>query len=377
MMAPATDLETPASQAEAAQLFEGTSENDLEKLFTEKGFEGLQTLASAETQTLLGQFDALSTPEPEAATFAPAESAELTEAAGKAKQDLQTALQSFEASGKPVAETMEVSQEVLEPTEEEEAEPVPLVKLKPVESTPAPQEEIEASAEEALSEKFDWKELKEEEASKLETAKADYEQVNQTLQAFKDAHQGAMTPIEKKYLNALETQIEMDYISLQHAENQIDLYAVNEKIEILSHDENMEGSQVDALIEQRNVKDALSKEFAEEFLAAETAHDTALADYMKAYEGLRTAPGASAKEKGTSPEEEKASSNAEQIKTAGASSKEVPSADKKKFKPKKVEKLLNAFGGSGTGEAKETASKKQKPGLAKRLFGSWWNWVKK
>jgi len=377
MMTPATDRETPAPQAEAAQLFEGTSENDLENLFTEKGFEGLRILASAETQTLLDQFDALSTPEAEAATFAPAESAELTEAGAKAKQDLQTAFESFEASGEPAVKTVDVSQEVSAPVKEEEAEPVPLVKLKPVESAPALQEEMEVPMEEAPSEKFDWKQMKEGEASKLEMAKADYEQVNQTLQTFKEAHQGAMTPIEKKYLKALETQIEMDYVALQHAENQIDLYAVNEKIESLSQGENAEGSEVDTLIKERNAKDSLSKDFAEEFLAAEAIHNTALADYMKAYEGLQASPETSAKEQETIPEEGKEASPSVEIKTADAILVEATAAEKKKAKPKKAGKLLNAFGGNGSGGTEEKSLKKKKSGFAKHVFGTWWNWVKK
>lgn len=418
------NVETSVPKTEAPPVFEAAGEQDPERIFEQKGADGLMKVASTEAHSLSMQFDTLSTFEPESTTFAPMETTELKQTADSAKQSLEKALQSLEADLKRSTGETDLSAEVRteEAAEEgEAAEPVPLIKMKAVgvEELPSAegleieptvsaqakeamaanvpvgresaQEELEAPSEEAPAPPIDWENLKREETAKLESAKKDYEQVNQTLREFKESREKGMTPIENKYLKALETQIQMDELSLKHAENQIDLYDVNEKIETLSHGGDVVSSEIDQLIERRNAKDALSRELADAQEKAEQTHEAALAAYMKALEALQAHPSDSVEaEAGDDQEasEEEGEEPTEPVVGMEKAAKkpltlnpEDEQYEANQHRKKSETALGDVFGGLGAGigaeEKKGAPFKKQKPGLAKRFFGSWWNWVKK
>lgn len=140
-------------------------------------------------------------------------------------------------------------------------------------------EEIELSEEEAVeAAPIDYGQLISEEAKKKETAASDYQDAQKVLSEFKAGRSGALTPIESKYVAALESQLEMDRLASAHAENQINLYELNQKIEALAA-VNENDPEIDKLIQQRNAKDVHSRNLAEQYDASVKNHDAVLGDY--------------------------------------------------------------------------------------------------
>lgn len=141
-----------------------------------------------------------------------------------------------------------------------------------------PQEELELPEDMETAPGMDWGKLIAEERNKLEVVEQDYVDAQTALADFKKQREGALAPIEQKYVAALEAQLEMDRLASAQMNNQIALYDLNRDIEALTS-EGKEGGEIDKLIQQRNAKDVHSRRLAEQYDAAVKAHDETLEDY--------------------------------------------------------------------------------------------------
>ncbi len=325
--APALDLQPKTNEETSGGEARESGEFSIEKAFAEKGGEGLEKLAGSEVARSLERIKALAEVPAEVAATAMELIAQLkalkeqTEAdllASKKKLDMALGKVSTPNKGGDVKKTdgpaiLQETQTTAEPEAPDEREAIALTKIK---SIPVPEEAtteemvIEPSkipgAEEAakieaptgrkdaheeleVTEKdkepilSDWEALTAEEMQKKAAAEQDYEEAQKALSDFKAQRNDSLTPIEQKYVLALEAQLEMDRLAAAHAENQIALYDANEGIERLSaQGENAGG--LDSLIEQRNAKDLHSKNLAAQFEEAAKHHDDVLAEYESALE---------------------------------------------------------------------------------------------
>ena len=145
------------------------------------------------------------------------------------------------------------------------------------------QEDVELKAGDRENISTDWEALITEELEKKKGAERDYLEAEKALQNFREERGEQPTPIERKYISALEAQLEMDRLAADHANTQQELYSLNQKIEEIS-DRNKNDKALDALIEKRNAKDVASRSLAQQFEEAAGLHDAVLAEYESSLE---------------------------------------------------------------------------------------------
>lgn len=159
---------------------------------------------------------------------------------------------------------------------------------------------------------IDYEPLIADERKKQEAVAQDYQDAQKALQDFRRDRPGNLTPIEQKYVSALEAQLEMDRLGSAQIENQIALYEVNAKIEALSSDESA-SDELDKLIELRDAKDRHSYELAAQYAAAVAAHDRILEEYESSLESFEQADAAEDQEPTSEDVEEDAAEHDEEI----------------------------------------------------------------
>lgn len=305
--APTTQAEQAVRKPEGLKTPELAADSQLESVFDAQGPSGLIEMGKQEIETVSKEIDMMSQPDPEAAPDAPAEVAELSTAQAQAKSGIDQAFQELQQT----ISTAEVPAAVPAPAIVEMAPPAPIPATEAAPITPepaavAPTAEVEAPSAEApamvepqaaeaevqeqvppavpeVAATQDWEGMISQEKTKLEAAKADYEEANRVYQDYVSKNPKPWTPIQQKYAKAMETQIAMDEAAWKQADNQIALYGASRDIEVLAKspvEGSNTGAKLDALIADRNAKDAMTASLAAETEKMKTAHDAALADYM-------------------------------------------------------------------------------------------------
>lgn len=326
-------------------------DSQLESVFDAQGPSGLIEMGSQEIQALHSEIEMMAQPDPEAASDAPAEASELSTARDQARAEIDQAFEEmkhvFETAEVPAPDVkIEAGAPEVPPTEPSaaeqavpEAEAVTAEEAEPVEeAAPTTVEAVPATSE--MTEGHDWEAMIGEEKTKLEAAKADYEEANRAYQDYVAKNPKPWTPIQQKYAKAMETQIAMDEGAWKHADNQIALYGANRDIEVLAKapvEGSNTGAKLDALIADRNAKDAMSNSLAAEYEKMKADHDAALADYMHALELIQGGEEEELPALSTSPGEVVSSPEAPSgsqimgggVPVSGGGSAEKPKAEKK------------------------------------------------
>jgi|GEM_PF-5255135 len=329
---------TESSQNEALR---ESGEFLIEKTFTEKGVEGLESLAEEDVVSNVKRMEALTETSVDVPESANELATQLQAAKKQAESDLLAAKKKlFFALGKgtdyeqakaelePMKAAVVEATEALEGAKEEQtpqdtslreapietvnpsaegeeptAEPVEesvsaepeapaqeadATKKAEVQEEVSPKEEAsESAAPEAVNEKgeADWGALIVEEQHKKESAENDYTEAQKILTDFQQERAGTLTPIEQKYVAVLQTQLEMDRLTAALAGSQMALYAINKNIEKLKATDP-ENPAVAILTEEQTEKTNFSQNLTAQLETAATQHHEIREDYDIAMEAF-------------------------------------------------------------------------------------------
>lgn len=303
-----------------------------------------------------------------ASVTSPEKEAEQAEVSVKAPEAGAATAETAKVEEPEEAEAMDQAEEEADKNQEEEV----AMESQEQEGEPSDEEEDAEMETPEAEQPIGFEQLIATEQKNLDEAKNDYEEAVQARDAFLRERGKPKTPIEQKYVSALDAQIRMDELSWQRAQNQIDLYKLKDDLEKTK----LSGGDTGSFVEAISAKEAQALLLLKGFQDASKDHDAKLEDYEVSYDALQKKESESDEKEGHDEQEENVS-NVDTVVTTGGSfggyidtkKEEAPTKPPLASKAKHVARKVGKAGGAVYHKGKAMAAAAERAVTPNQEFG--------